>query len=72
MNVNPDALRKEVIQTLREVEASISVAKQDAKDLDIQAEKLRDHWGTLVMPQLLLAKAQCLDSLIRLNEPSKR
>lgn len=52
MNVSPNELRKETVKTLREVEDSIEETPA----------------RSTVMATLLLAKAQCLQTLVLLNE----
>lgn len=52
MNVSPNELRKETVKTLKEIE-----------DLH---ERMKD--SHLITSQLLLAKAQCLNTLTLLNE----
>jgi hypothetical protein len=72
MNVSPDALRKEVVQTLNEINASIAEVKKTSLLRGTPPEKLVDHLGGYVMSPLLLAKAQCLNALALLNEQGKK
>lgn len=57
MNVSPDALRKETVKTLKDIQEVID--EQDADVVDIPP---------MVIAPLLLAKAQCLNTLVLLNE----
>lgn len=68
MNVSPNALRKETVQTLTEVNAVIDSVKQEAETRGVLPQNLVDHHGTWVLPPLLLAKTQCLATLVLLNE----
>lgn len=60
MNVSPNELRKETVRTLKEVNSGIESIKQDLGLTGIQS--------TTFMCSLLLAKAQCLNTLVLLNE----
>lgn len=52
MNVSPNELRKETVATLKEVNELIE----------------RTHDSNLIQSNLLLAKTQCLNTLVLLNE----
>jgi hypothetical protein len=60
MNVSPNALRKETVDTLKEVNEALDKAK-------FAAGNSQRVPPTLLAP-LLLAKAQCLHTLTLLNE----
>jgi hypothetical protein len=72
MEVSPNALRKETVQTLSEIEKVILSIRQEAAIAGVDASKFRDTNGNWVLAPLLVAKAQCLDTLVRLNEATKR
>jgi hypothetical protein len=54
MDVSPNVLRKETVQTLKRVENGLSTISDDS-----------------IMATLLLAKAQCLNTLVLLQEKKK-
>lgn len=60
MNVSPNELRKETAQTLKTVEEVI-------RELEIEPTTVDEHGNSSLAP-LLLAKAQCLNTLTLLNE----
>lgn len=72
MNVSPDALRKETVSTLLDIESVIDSVKLEVKDRNIMPTALRDHHGGWAMSPLLLAKATCLSTLVQLNEQGKK
>lgn len=61
IEVSPDALRKETVQTLREVNATYDWVKEQPDN-----RRTKDH--PLMLAMLLGAKAQCLNTLTLLNE----
>lgn len=61
MEVSPNALRKETVQLLRQIQEQIDRLHEERRSL---AEER--------MVPLLLAKAQCLNTLTLLNEQGKR
>lgn len=71
MNVSRDALRKEVLATLRRVDASIQAVTETALARGSAPERFVDQHGSFVMPPLLLAKTQCLATLVALNDPRR-
>lgn len=71
MIVSPNELRKETVQTLQEVNAVIDAVKQEASARRILPQNLVDHHGNWVLPPLLLAKTQCLATLVLLNEKKR-
>lgn len=60
MDVSPNALRKETVATLKEVNKGITTVEQDSGLTVLQKESFK--------ATLLLAKAQCLNTLTLLNE----
>lgn len=62
MNVSPNELRKETVKTLKDVNAILEEVKDQSDILDVELG--------VVIP-LLLAKVQCLNTLVLLNEPRK-
>lgn len=67
MNISPDALRKELVGLLKEIENQITEVKLAAHEKGILAEELRDTAGGWTMIPLLAAKAQVYSALITLN-----
>lgn len=63
MDVSPNALRKETIQVLREVDARTEAVKDDLGLSNLERYQL-------LIP-LVLAKSQCLQTLAMLNEQGK-
>lgn len=72
MNVSPDALRKETVQVLNQIDNQIDEIEALAEERGIEPEQLRDNHGGWVMPPLLLAKVQGIAVLVHLNEQGKR
>lgn len=87
MEVSPNALRKATVETLRQVEEQIKEVRREAWVRDVggilpaeteeeagdrMACEFRDDSGTWPMIPLLLAKAQCLNTLTLLNEQGKK
>lgn len=68
MNVSPDALRKETVQLLKQVNAQIEELNKMAEQMSVPPEKVHDHNGGWALTPLLMAKAQCLHTLVLLNE----
>lgn len=68
MEIRPRVLREELMQTLNLVDASIDEVKREAKARRIMPHELRDSNGGWCMIPLLVAKAQILDTLVRLNK----
>lgn len=71
MDVSPNALRKETVAVLNQVDAQIKEVQADAAILMRRPEQIRDQNGNWPMIQLLLAKSQCLATLTELNEQGK-
>lgn len=71
MNVSPDALRKEVVALLRQIDDQIAEIRREAYSQKIRPTDLRDNNGSWVMSPLLLAKAQAYSTLVALNEPRR-
>lgn len=57
MNVSPNALRKETVETLHKINEALESEHSERPE---------------IMAPLLLAKAQCLNTLTMLNEQGKR
>lgn len=71
MNISPDALRKETVTLLKEINAHITVVEKEAMLLNVKSERYRDDRGQWPMVPLLLAKVTAISILVSLNEPSK-
>ena len=67
MEIRPRVLREELMSTLNLVDASIDEVKREAKARRIMPQELRDTNGGWALIPLLVAKAQILDTLVRLN-----
>lgn len=72
MDISPNALRKETAATLRQVEATIGSITREANANGIEPTSLKYADGTWPIIPLLLAKAQCIQTLTMLNEQGKR
>jgi hypothetical protein len=72
MNVSPDILRKETVQLIREIDKQIAAVEEYAENLGTDALHLHSGAGQWAMAPLLLAKATAYNTLVMLNEPSKR
>lgn len=72
MDISPNALRKEAAATLRQVEATIGSVTREAHANGIEPTSLKYTDGTWPMIPLLLAKAQCIQTLTMLNEQARR
>lgn len=71
MNVSTNELRKQTVAILRQVDAAIESVTAEALSHGIEPTDLRDSRGDWVILPLLTAKAQCLNTLVLLNEPRK-
>lgn len=71
MIVSPNELRKQTVQTLKEVDAVLETVKEDATLRGIDPAKFVDQRGSYILPPLLLAKTQCLATLVLLNEQKR-
>lgn len=67
MIVSPDALRKETVKLLQQIETQIHEVQMEAEKFDVAPEKMRDANGSWVMIPLLVAKAQAYSTLVQLN-----
>lgn len=67
MIINPDILRRDTVQLLKQIEAQIYEVEEEAKRMGIPREQLRDTTGNWVMIPLLLAKAQTYSLLTQLR-----
>jgi len=67
MEVRPRVLREELMSTMTLVDASIDEVKKECRNRRILPQELRDTNGGWVLIPLLVAKAQILDTLVRLN-----
>jgi len=67
MIVSQDALRRDLVRLLNEIELQIKAVKAKAEEMGIPPEKMRDASGNWVMTPLLLAKAQVYSTLVALQ-----
>jgi hypothetical protein len=67
MIVNPDIMRRDTVQLIKQIDAQIEVVTREARDLKIKPEHLRDSKGGWVMNELLLAKAMAYNTLVTLQ-----
>lgn len=72
MDISPNALRRDTVQTLREIDEVLSSIRQEAEAMDKEPTELLDQNNNWVMTAPLLAKAQCLQTLTLLNESGRR
>lgn len=72
MIVSPDALRKDVVQIIQQINAQIDEVERVAKEMGISSAQLRDHQNNWVMTPLLLAKTQAYATLVALNEQGRK
>lgn len=59
MDVSPNELRKQTLATMRDIDATIAAVE----DTYTSPARATDQHGAYVMPPLLVAKAQCLNTL---------
>ena len=67
MIINPDILRRDTIQLIKQIDAQIEEVKEEAKKIGIPPEKMRDANGNWVMSPLLLAKTMAYATLVQLQ-----
>ena len=67
MNVSPNALRKETVELIRDIELQIDEVKKFAAEMGSEPHKLRSAHGW-VMNDLLAAKATAYNTLVLLQE----
>jgi len=67
MIINPDILRRDTIQLIKQIDAQINEVKEEAQQIGIPPEKLRDSSGNWVMSPLLLAKTMAYSTLVTLQ-----
>lgn len=72
MIVSRDALRKDVVALLKNIEMQIAEVEKFANKNGIQPVEVQDHNGNWVMIPLLLAKTQAYSTLVQLNEQEKK
>jgi len=65
--INPDILRRDTIQLIKQIDAQIEEVKEEAKKIGIPPEKMRDANGNWVMSPLLLAKTMAYATLVQLQ-----
>jgi hypothetical protein len=69
MEIQPDALRKDIIAQIRMIDEQIGVIEEFAKERNIKPVKVTDQHGAWVLPPLLLAKVISYNSLVALQAP---
>jgi hypothetical protein len=67
MIVDPDILRRDTVQLLKQIDAQINEVKKASKQMGFPPEELKDANGNWVMIPLLLAKAQAYSTLVMLQ-----
>jgi hypothetical protein len=67
MNVSPDALRKELVALIRQINEQIEEIEKVAIERKIPIETIQDQQGNWVFPPLLLAKVQAYAALVQLQ-----
>lgn len=68
MNVSPNELRRQTVQVLNQIDKQIKVIETEAAVRNVSPATLRDERGNYVISPLLLAKAQCLNTLALIND----
>lgn len=68
MDISPNVLRKETVDTLQHINNQIGMVSITAAKQQVPAVSLVDHNGNYVLTPLLLAKAQCLNTLVLLRD----
>lgn len=71
MDISPNILRRETVTTLTRIDNQIKEMTVRAAGMGIPVESMQDHNGSFVLTPLLLAKAQCLNTLVLLNQKDK-
>lgn len=72
MVTSENALRKEVVGLLAQINIQLTELEDEAQRQGIPPEKLRDRVGQWSMTPLLLAKTQAIATLVQLNRPRER
>jgi hypothetical protein len=67
MIINPDILRRDLVQLMRQIDAQIADIEERAKQLGVASEKMRDANNSYIMAPLLLAKVQAYATLVQLQ-----
>lgn len=67
MIVNPDIMRRDTVQLIKQIDAQIEMVALEAREMKIKPEQLRDYQGGWVMNELLLAKAMAYNTLVTLQ-----
>lgn len=67
MIITQDILRRDTVQLLKQIDAQIKEVEEQARQVGVPPEKLRDRSGNWVMSPLLLAKAQAYSTLVQLQ-----
>lgn len=68
MIFNPDILRRDTIQLLKQIDAQINEVNKRAAEMEIESYQLQDSSGNWVMTPLLLAKTQAYAILVQLQK----
>ena len=68
MDISPNVLRQETVDTLKRINNQMKEMAVRSADMGIPVENLQDHSGNFVLTPLLLAKAQCLNTLVLLRD----
>lgn len=71
MIVSQNDLRRDTMQVMRYVDEQIKAVEALAESMRTDAVRLRDSQGNFVLPPLLLAKAQTLNTLVLLQQPKR-
>lgn len=67
MDVTPRVLRKETVLTLNMIEIQIRQVEDEAAEAGVMLKQVTDANGSHKLAPLLLAKAQCLNTLVLLQ-----
>jgi hypothetical protein len=72
MEVSPNALRKETVQLLNQINKQIEEVETLAASRDRAPSQMVDQYGSYLMSPLLLAKSQCIHTLTLLSGQGRK
>jgi hypothetical protein len=67
MIINPDIMRRDTVQLLKQIDVQIKEVEEAARRSNVPPSKLRDTNGNWVINPLLLAKVQAYATLVQLQ-----
>lgn len=66
-DVSPNTLRKETIAVVKSIDAVVENIEEVARERGCAPEELRDMNGNWILSPLLVARAQCINTLTLLR-----